>query len=54
MVNNSIYKIVVERGGGFTKLNTVAVVVVTTFTALPPSSLPSFFCFLYYLIYILL
>ena len=58
MVDGSIYKVVAEKGGGFTKVNTAATataaavaVVATpaTSAALPPSSSPYFSRSLYHL-----
>ena len=58
MVNGSIHKVVAERGGGSTKVDTAAaaaaVAVVTAPaapTALPPSSPPSFSHSLYHLMH---
>ena len=50
MVDGSMHKVVVERGGGSTGVDTAAVAVGAALTALPLSFPPSFSHSLYYLI----
>ena len=42
MVNSSMHKVVVERGGSSTEVDTAAMAVVATPATLPPSFPPSF------------
>ena len=49
VVNGSMHKVVVERGGSSTGVDTAAIAVGAALTALPLSFPPSFFYFLHYL-----
>jgi hypothetical protein len=60
VVDSSIYKVVAERGGGSTEVDTAAAATVVVAVPATPATLPSFlpppsfFCSLHYLIYRLL